>query len=640
MNDAVDDVSELQGQASGTYWIKINGTPTEIYCDLETSGGGWMSFASSPADGGWFTGNTATSWLGLSYTYGTYLPSGDAGDYWRDFSAQTEVDQILFKTGNGLYWMLLNLADLIYPQNEWYQGATPISERAGTISQVASSGNFLGAGEPNSKAFQLFRSTEVGDPSINAGYDHAIGNNYMFWQEGIGSGTNFKNDNGGILLFVRQAPIIPIPDNASFKSFITACLIEASATGKCTNWAAGKLAAGTNYGTMPNWNTSLITDMSNSFLSKSAFSGDISRWDTSNATTMYQMFRSASVFNQSIGSWNVSEVTNMYAMFYQASAFNQPIGSWITSKVTDMRAIFGQAVAFDQDISAWTGTAANSAQTNMFNGATAYQFKFLCAHVDNGPANSCYLNILRVSIKDCLLIDPVNGDCPDSEYGPISTWTFVSTWTNFDYAFKSHASFNGDISGWDTSSATSMRYMFQSASAFNQSIGSWDVSKVTNMQSMFQSASAFNQNIESWNVLQVTNMQQMFQSASVFNQPIGGWDVSQVQNMYYMFLFTSVFNQPIGSWNVSEVTNMYAMFHSASSFNQPIGSWITSKVTNMQVMFYQAVAFDQDISAWTGTAATTEQSSMFTGANLYKAKFLCTTENNGPVNSCVLRAQV
>ena len=66
-----------------------------------------MSFASSPATGGWFTGNTATSWLGLSYTYGTYLPSGDVGDYWRDFSAQTEVDQVLFKTGDGQYWIVL-----------------------------------------------------------------------------------------------------------------------------------------------------------------------------------------------------------------------------------------------------------------------------------------------------------------------------------------------------------------------------------------------------------------------------------------------------------------------------------------------------------------------------------------------------
>ena len=41
--DAVMSASELQGEASDTYWIEINGTPTQIYCDMVTDGGGWMS---------------------------------------------------------------------------------------------------------------------------------------------------------------------------------------------------------------------------------------------------------------------------------------------------------------------------------------------------------------------------------------------------------------------------------------------------------------------------------------------------------------------------------------------------------------------------------------------------------------------
>ena len=41
------------------------------------------------------------------------------------------------------------------------------------------------------------------------------------------------------------------------------------------------------------------------------------------------------------------------------------------------------------------------------------------------------------------------------------------------------ASFNEDISAWDTSGVTSMYRMFNSASAFNQDLGAWDTSGVT-----------------------------------------------------------------------------------------------------------------------------------------------------------------
>jgi len=94
---------------------------------------------------------------------------------------------------------------------------------------------------------------------------------------------------------------------------------------------------------MPNWDASLVTDMSGydgGFGGKSTFNGDISKWNTGKVTTMYGMFYYASVFNQDIGSWNTGKVTFMYAMFYLASAFNHDIGGWNTEKVTSMKYIY------------------------------------------------------------------------------------------------------------------------------------------------------------------------------------------------------------------------------------------------------------------------------------------------------------
>ena len=126
--------------------------------------------------------------------------------------------------------------------------------------------------------------------------------------------------------------------------------------GECIDWARSQDVW---YGTMPNWNTSLVTDMSGydggfqGFGDVSTFDGDISKWDTGKVTTMYYMFYQASAFNQDIGSWNTEKVTTMIGMFYSASAFNQDIGSWNTAQVTDMWLCFNKASAFNQDIGSW-----------------------------------------------------------------------------------------------------------------------------------------------------------------------------------------------------------------------------------------------------------------------------------------------
>ena len=147
---------------------------------------------------------------------------------------------------------------------------------------------------------------------------------------------------------------------------------------------------------MPNWNVSLVTDMSGytgsayqGFSWNSAFNGDISNWDTSQVTNMYAMFWQATSFNRPIGGWDTSKVTNMNSVFSSANAFNQDIGSWNTAQVTDMGAMFYYASAFNQNISSWTGTAATTAQGSMFSGATAFQNKFTCTNAITGPASSC-----------------------------------------------------------------------------------------------------------------------------------------------------------------------------------------------------------------------------------------------------------
>jgi surface protein len=49
-------------------------------------------------------------------------------------------------------------------------------------------------------------------------------------------------------------------------------------------------------------------------------------------------------------------------------------------------------------------------------------------------------------------------------------------------AFEDAASFNDDISAWDTSNVTNLANAFAGAILFNVDISGWNTSKVTNME--------------------------------------------------------------------------------------------------------------------------------------------------------------
>lgn len=129
--------------------------------------------------------------------------------------------------------------------------------------------------------------------------------------------------------------------------------------------------------------------------------------------------------------------------------------------------------------------------------------------------------------------------------------------------------FVGDISKWDTSSATTMTRMFE-MSDFNGDISNWNTSKVTDMERMFRQ--------------------------SRFTGDLSKWDTSAVTKMDHMFEFTRI-NCDLSKWNVSKVKSMFRMFVGAH-FNGDIADWDVSQCESLGQMFL-AAKFTGDISKWT-----------------------------------------
>ncbi|RFC67519.1 MULTISPECIES: BspA family leucine-rich repeat surface protein [Mesorhizobium] len=182
--------------------------------------------------------------------------------------------------------------------------------------------------------------------------------------------------------------------------------------------------------------------------------------------------------------------------------------------------------------------------------------------------------------------------------------------TTLEMLFMDPSAPSGDVTGWDTSHATSAYGTFYDNDMFNQDIGAWDVSNVATMEDMFGLTEIFNQDIGSWNTRSVQTITNMFNGAVAFNQAIGGWNTGNVTVMDGAFDGATAFNQDLDGWNTSNVESMIRMFADATAFNGSIADWNTGIVSNMQQMFSHATAFNSDISGW-DTINVTDMSNMF-----------------------------
>ena len=125
-----------------------------------------------------------------------------------------------------------------------------------------------------------------------------------------------------VIATLEKALAVTQITDSNFHSAIATCLETNPVDGLCSS---------SEYGSMPDWDVGLVTDMSGwngsayQGFAKTTFNGDISNWKTEKVTNMRAMFAFASAFNQDIGSWNTEKVADMESMFHYASAFNQDI---------------------------------------------------------------------------------------------------------------------------------------------------------------------------------------------------------------------------------------------------------------------------------------------------------------------------
>ncbi|CEG01131.1 Bacterial surface protein 26-residue repeat [Ostreococcus tauri] len=362
-------------------------------------------------------------------------------------------------------------------------------------------------------------------------------------------------------------------------------------TGACDCSKSYELDCGAGgHAAIGDWNTALITDMSNLFDGFPNFNQNIGNWNTSSVTLMSAMFASAQAFDQPIGAWNTANVVDTEYMFRGATSFNQPIGSWNTAKVTDTQFMFSGATSFNQPIGSWNMESVTFMH-RMFEEATAF----------NQPIGDW--NISRCTLTTWMFHKA------ESFNQPVGNWNTAQV-NGMDGMFSHAKQFNQDISSWNTANVQNMLYTFNLAESFDQPIGNWNVRSVLNMRSLFEGAQAFNQDISNWNMENVEDAYGMFKDAVAFNQPIGSWNTAAVTDMTYMFSGASAFTASLNSWNTSNVVTMNSMFSAASAFNGAINSWNTAAVTDMTYMFSGASAFNQDISAW-NTGRVTSLSYMF-----------------------------
>jgi surface protein len=450
---------------------------------------------------------------------------------------------------------------------------------------------------------------------------------------------------------------------------VDACLAEDPVGGNCKIY--GLIS---NFGIMPEWDVTKVTDMKNLFKGRKEMNADLSKWKTSSAVDMSGMFYDCTAFNADVSNWDVSSVRDMSSMFYSGrqpkvileserdpvternvytkvesyvkTEFDQNLNKWDVRSVMDMTAMFTNADEFDGQIGEWKTQSVRSFK-DMFNNAQ----RFNC----------------DISLWDMQSATDVSGMFEQSLFDQdISQWNFDKV-INASRMFYHNANFNNGVPTMPR--VLDLTSMFEGAASFNSP--TYQVTeKYTKTKNMFKGATAFQANnvcehpldgppsecglaitdadfkaalheclstslagdcpespfgvLSKWKTSKITNMQNLFAirvavqetlECYAFTGDISKWDTSNVEDMSGAFELCD-FTLDLSEWNTSSIRNMENMFR-RSTFNGDLSKWDVSSLNNAKQMFAHS-QFNGDIKNWQ-VAALTDATEMFKGSTFEQA---------------------
>jgi len=338
------------------------------------------------------------------------------------------------------------------------------------------------------------------------------------------------------------------------------------------------------------WDTSHVTSLSGAFRA-APFESCTNEWpDGWYCYTRLEV----PVFDGSVAAWDTSSVTDMSELFLGATFADgetPDVSAWDTSSVIDMSGIFAGS-AFVGDLSQW-----NTSNVTSLRGAFAAACE---GEVPKAPAGGCpYPGCYHFECLGSVVVHPFAAD--------VSAWD-TSSVTDMSLLFAFRQQPVTGVTMWDTSSVKNMSWILGGAT-WDADLSMWDTSNVSDLTGAFAGGfpceayefdcdvSGFAGNVSGWDTSSATSMQQLF-----FNHPgpfpdVSAWNTAAVVNLREAFN-RSHFNQDISAWNTSSVTDMSYAFRFAWDFNQDISAWDTSSVTDMTEMFNGASKFDQNLATW------------------------------------------
>lgn len=330
--------------------------------------------------------------------------------------------------------------------------------------------------------------------------------------------------------------------------------------------------------------------------SMSSFQGNVQSWLVDNVRDFSRMFVGAKSFSQDLCIWRErlttasAENLNMRGMFLVSGCVNMT--------APDPDDLFNSSFCHTCMDSPLASPLPSTSQPTIAEFANETEKKSSLLPIESTESLYAAIDKYLSNKSGYLYLSVVTA------HGyPIGSWD-VSQITNFSNAFSAERNpgtkfFNEDLSGWNTSAATTLEAAFMGAETFNGNISTWDTGRVTSMSMLFKNAYRFQGNLSEWDTSSLENLNSAFESAELFDGDLSRWNTSIVLDLENTFRNAFSFTGTgLSAWNIERVTSFKRTFDSALSFRGNLSNWSTKMVSSMSGTFRNSFDWNHDISRW------------------------------------------